>query len=63
MSSNMKESLEIEKIHAEIVELRQRVDESIARTSKITKETKWYEFVVMAGFIIGTLAAAKWFVS
>ncbi len=53
MSTNMNENLTHEKVQAEIAKL-------MAETAKINKETRWYEFVIMGGFIIGCLAAAKW---
>jgi len=60
MSTN-KEALEIEKIHAEIVDLQQRVNESIARTTKINKENKWYPAIIASGATLAIVAVAKLF--
>lgn len=43
-----------DKINAEIAKL-------IAETAKINKETKWYEFVIMAAIIVGCIAAGRFF--
>jgi hypothetical protein len=59
MSTNMNE-LSHDKIQAEIVKIFTEIEKMRAETTKINKETRWYEFVIMGGFIIGCLAAAKW---
>lgn len=42
-----------QKIQAEISKL-------LAETAKINKETRWYEFVVLTGVIVGLLAVGKY---
>jgi hypothetical protein len=59
MSTNMNE-LSHDKIQAEIAKIFTEIEKMRTETTKINKETRWYEFVIMGGFIIGCLAAAKW---
>ena len=49
----MSNELNHDKIQAEIAKL-------LAETSKLNKETRWYEVVVIAGILVAITAAAKW---
>jgi len=68
MSANIDENLRHEKMQAEIVDLQQRVNESIAQTAKINAETikigsenRWYPAVIASGATLAIVAVAKLF--
>ena len=56
-----REDIELERLRHQVELIRQQIDESVARTAKVTKETKWYEYIVMSGSIAGLLAVGKFF--
>jgi len=57
--STSNEALEIEKIHAETVELRQRVNESIARTVTVNEEIRWYEVLIIVSVTLAVVGFSK----
>jgi len=75
MSANIDENLRHEKMQAEIVDLQQKVNESIqrvsestARTAKINAETikigsenRWYPAVIASGATLAIVGIAKLF--